>query len=573
MKYFYYLLLIFIPIQAAATPLDPITRFSELDSMIIILGNNKPAEAISYSNEQLQIAQKLANDSLIYIATDRRARLLDELGLYDESLKMLYVLLPKFEARTHDPRTGEIYYNIGNTYFQMRDHNSALDYYQKSKQAYILAGKPKDTTKVNFEIGLELVGTGKSAEGIQLIRHNLEVSQANHDDEATILGLDDLSNCYMEIGDYENSLKYQKELLNYPSVTKTNNIQAGINQHLAEILIEMKRYKDAQPYVTNAIHYASEMGSNDWLFDCYKNQAAIDEALGNYKSALENHKKYLALKDSVYKSDYDTKMSAMASLYELDHKQNAIRNLEKDKHLASVQIQRLYLILIALALLVILTVLWFYLRKNKAAQALREQFSAQLIQAQEEERQRIAKGLHDSVGQNILFIKNQVRHLFADSKPGLTQSVDDALEEVRNISKDLYPNQLEQYGLISSINDLCEKVRESTNIFVSSDIEMQNESHLSSDTRINCYRIIQECINNTIKHAAATAIRITGSLMGNQLQLIIQDNGCGFEKANLRGGSFGMLNMEERVRILRGKFELDTAPGKGTRSVFTIPVY
>ncbi|MBK8685652.1 MAG: hypothetical protein IPN26_12010 [Bacteroidetes bacterium] len=76
----------------------------------------------------------------------------------------------------------------------------------------------------------------------------------------------------------------------------------------------------------------------------------------------------------------------------------------------------------------------------------------------------MSKELHDSVGQNLLFIKNQIYKLLPERNPLLNQSVDLALEEVRNISKDLYPNQLEQYGLISAVENLCDKVKESTNL-------------------------------------------------------------------------------------------------------------
>jgi signal transduction histidine kinase len=349
-----------------------------------------------------------------------------------------------------------------------------------------------------------------------------------------------------------------------------------MNQHLAEMYVNLKQYSKAQQYVTEAIKYATDMGSNDWLFECYKNQSAIFEANKDYKNALLYHTKYLNTKDSVYKSNYDTKMSVMANLYELEHKQNEIKNLANENELASTKIQRLYLIIAALVLLIIIVFLFINHRKNRIEKILREKFSAQLIQTQENERQRISKELHDSVGQNILFIKNQIHKFLQDGNPALSKSVDSVLEEVRNISKDLYPNQLEQYGLLSAVDALCEKVKESTNVFISADLQLPDEKLLSRETKINCYRIIQECISNTLKHAAASAIRITSEFAEGKIQLIIQDNGRGFEQHILSAKaqhSFGMLNIQERVRILNGKFELETSPGNGTKSVFLIPVF
>ena len=136
-------------------------------------------------------------------------------------------------------------------------------------------------------------------------------------------------------------------------------------------------------------------------------------------------------------------------------------------------------------LLVVLTFgfTWYNSRKNLR---LKEEHSHQLILSQEKERQRISKELHDSIGQNMLFIKNQ---LIKENHPVLLTSVNETLEEVRNISKDLYPNQLERYGLAAAVDALAEKVKESSSIFVSHDLEGFGKE-ITADKQINYYCII-----------------------------------------------------------------------------------
>jgi signal transduction histidine kinase len=206
---------------------------------------------------------------------------------------------------------------------------------------------------------------------------------------------------------------------------------------------------------------------------------------------------------------------------------------------------------------------------------LQQKIAFQLIQAQEDERQRIAKDLHDSVGQNILFLKNHVQNNGDQiDTTKLVKSIDDALQEIRNISKNLYPNQLEKYGLIAAVEALADEVSQSTGIFVSSDMEGIEEI-LNNNVKINFYRIIQEFVNNTLKHAEATAIRITAQQTDQTIELIVQDNGKGFDKAEMQrkaNHSFGLLNMEERVKMLKGTFAIESEPGKGTKSTFSIPV-
>ena len=551
----------------------PLQRFGELDSIITSLVNNKPASAFNYVKEQINIAESLHNDSLLYIATLYQAQLMDQMGMYDETLRILYKLLPRFER--HDPykKAGEIMFDIGNTYFQLRDHKNAYNFYQKCKAAYSKDNRSSDTIRVNFEIGLELTALNRSNEGIALIKQNLEIAKRTGNEDLIIHGLDNLSNCYAEIGDWENSFLYQKQMLAYKGVYENNQTKTAFNQHLAEILIELKRYDEAQAYLSEAIKFATEMQSNDWLFDCYKNQSAIYEAKGNYAQALAYYKKYLATKDSVYKNDYDTKMSTMANLYELDHKQNEIESLAKDKLIASGKIQRLSLSIIALVLVSILIALYILYRKSKAEKHLKEDFASQLLNAQESERQRIAKELHDSVGQNILFIKNQLANP-TRNEAQLSKSVDAALEEVRTIAKGLYPNQLEKYGLAAAVEALSEQVRAASGIFVSSDMQ-GIDGALNKNVQINCYRIIQEFVNNTLKHAEATSIRITTEVSDSAIKLIVQDNGKGFDKSEWErkaNRSFGLLNMEERIKMLKGKFEIESEPGKGTKSTFSIPV-
>ncbi len=213
------------------------------------------------------------------------------------------------------------------------------------------------------------------------------------------------------------------------------------------------------------------------------------------------------------------------------------------------------------------------LKNEVEKRALQRDFSRQLIQTQESEKQRISQELHDSIGQNILFIKNQLtKNNTQNHLSPIIETVNDTIEEVRNISKDLYPNQLEKYGLTATVETLCEKVAESTGIFMSADFQ-DTEKYLSKETKIHVYRIIQESVNNVIKHAAATALRVTAEKQADNIRYLIQDNGKGFDKAILakkQQRSFGLLGMEERVKMLGGKLEVESRIAEGTKLIFTV---
>jgi signal transduction histidine kinase len=553
-------------------------QFVHLDSVFSATLTNDHVKSLQLSREQMAIARSLKQDSFLMRALINEGSALSTLGIFDSSLKDLYAALKLAETANNLKIKKSACSYIASIYQSMDDPRQSLEFYLKGKAAALQLLPLEDTLKINSEIGFELVAVGERQKGIDLIKQTLQTARQTGNQEQVVWGLDNLANVYADMGENRIALEYQLESLRNPEGLKDNLIKTGLNEHLSEIYVKLREWDNAQKYQKEALKYSRLIGSNDWLFECYKLQAMIDEGRGDYKSALKNHQVYVELKDSVYQQQYNVKMAAMSSLYELENKEKTISLLEKDKQLAAIELekQRTRALVLILILLIGSGFLFLYLRirHQKKINGIREAFSQDLIRTQEAERQRISRELHDSVGQNILFVKNQLQKQGIAGSGDLLLSMDHALEEVRNISKDLYPNQLEKYGLASAVDALAETTSESTGIFVSHDLEGIDEK-LNKEARINCYRIIQECLSNALKHAEATAIRITSELMGDRIQLIVQDNGKGFDKSILEKKahrSFGMINMEERVKMLRGKFDLETGMQKGTKLTFQIPV-
>jgi ligand-binding sensor domain-containing protein/signal transduction histidine kinase len=221
----------------------------------------------------------------------------------------------------------------------------------------------------------------------------------------------------------------------------------------------------------------------------------------------------------------------------------------------------------------------FYQRRvtqlQKAA-ATREEFARQLMASQEAERKRIAAELHDSLGQNLLIIKNrsilgdQVAANAAMAKEQfgeITDAVTQALGEVREIAYNLRPYHLDRVGLTGALEAMVEKVAETSGI--SFTIEVAPVDKLfSSEAELSLYRIAQECLNNIVKHSNATAASFNVERDTHNLTLTIEDNGQGFSPEALAADSarrgFGLLGMAERVRLLGGEYALHSAPGQGT---------
>jgi PAS domain S-box-containing protein len=212
----------------------------------------------------------------------------------------------------------------------------------------------------------------------------------------------------------------------------------------------------------------------------------------------------------------------------------------------------------------------------------RAEYTFQLIASQEAERTRIARELHDSLGQNLLLIKNRAQLEMAKMKlsddlreelQGISNLASQAITEVRQISHDLHPPQLDILGLTRAIQALIDNADESSGMTIDGKFDSVDDA-FPREAATNIYRIVQECLNNILKHSRAKKARVTLERDVHEVQLRIEDNGCGFktgENSNAEKG-LGLKNIAERVRMLGGKIKLDSKLDKGTHIEITIPI-
>ena len=229
-------------------------------------------------------------------------------------------------------------------------------------------------------------------------------------------------------------------------------------------------------------------------------------------------------------------------------------------------------------------VLYSRFKRLKEEQHRQAKFSQLLIELQEKERKRIASELHDGLGQNLLIIKNLAEMGNVGTLQDPKQYLDDisniagrSVAEVREIAHNLRPHLLDKLGLTKCLRAMVRQVAESSSISISEKI-CQLENFFSPEEEMNIYRIVQEGVNNIIKHSEATEASVTIAFKDNLLSIIISDNGKGFlinRKQLLppsQSGEFGLITMEERVKLLHGKLRIISVPGKETQVKVKIPI-
>ena len=223
----------------------------------------------------------------------------------------------------------------------------------------------------------------------------------------------------------------------------------------------------------------------------------------------------------------------------------------------------------------------FLKRRFARQQASRLEFARGMLESQESERRRIAASLHDSLGQNLLVIRSQA-HLALQSiadQSGVRQRLEEisdttvqALDEVREITHDLRPYQLDRLGLTQSIRALTRKVSESHSVSFACHVD-EIDGIFNSNSEIHVYRIIQEGINNIVKHSGATeATVVIKSSLGN-LSISIRDNGHGLAAGGAASDAgFGLSGIRERAEIMEGSARIDSVPGQGVNLQIQIPL-
>ncbi|MBI4830328.1 MAG: PAS domain S-box protein [Candidatus Lindowbacteria bacterium] len=209
--------------------------------------------------------------------------------------------------------------------------------------------------------------------------------------------------------------------------------------------------------------------------------------------------------------------------------------------------------------------------------------SKRLIEAQEEERRRIARDLHDELGQFVTSVKMNVDALlkFMDVHVpevdkiahSVHRTLGATMSTIRRISSALRPNVLDDLGLVAAIEAHLEQFAETTHITCQWKCHLESEEHFEAAVETCLYRILQEALNNVVRHAAASRVKVELFRQDESLAMIIEDNGCGFDISKMGAGqTLGVIGMRERAGLVGGAVGIQSIPGAGTRVEVEVPI-
>jgi len=563
-------------------------------------------EAFDNYNRSLEIMEEFGSkDDIIYallvmaIFYENQQDYAKVLYYYTRCLKINEEVGDKYGIAQSLQRIGRLYKNQGN-------YALALDHYTRCLKVY---DEIDDNNGLGFlleEIGNIYKDLQEYAQAIDYYSQSIKVER----NFTVVRVLSKIGDIYEIIGDYDKAVEYHNRGLKIIEErgVKGRNDAASSLVKIGIIYTIQGQYVRALDYLGRAFSIAQEK-SNIWLIrDAAEALWEAHKKYGNYQQSLEMHELYIAMRDSVDSKDDKRKLARFDFKYEFDKKTlaDSLRNIAKIEslelnhqmelakldhivELAQKETERNLYASAGLFLLFI-TFLFYQRKVNKNKLVLKEKEAAyqqELIYAsinsQENERRRIARDLHDEVGAMLSALKLQLgavgKKLSATgasedpTKPAVSL-VDETISNVRRISKDLLPPTLEEFGLAHALEDLADKVASASGIVIKKDIQPLSQ-RLEVERELALYRVIQEMMNNALKHSEASEFSLAMHEKEGRLHLSFSDNGKGFDvdaikKSKAGKTGLGLKNLENRVGAAGGSMQFTSRPGGGTKLEVTI---
>ncbi|BFP43241.1 hypothetical protein FGF1_40860 [Flavobacteriaceae bacterium GF1] len=294
--------------------------------------------------------------------------------------------------------------------------------------------------------------------------------------------------------------------------------------------------------------------------------ARVYDSLGDQGRTNAHLKAYHRIKDSIESVQKANAFSYYQGLYEAERKDSEIASQKSEIALLNAKNRVANQLMVFGGLGILALLLIFYLVRlqyaTKREQQVQVQFSRNLIKGQEGERTRVARELHDGVGQKLMLLAKRTK-LSGDSE--MASLATDTLEELRSVSRDLHPATLEKLGFSGAVRAIIDEVDANTDIFFTHNID-EVDDLLNDESSLQLYRIVQELLNNIVKHSGAKAVSVDIERKADGIAMVVRDNGKGFSvREKLRDtSSLGMRTLLERAKIAGAKFHVESKAAIGT---------
>lgn len=542
--------------------------------------------SLNVANQCLQLLQGKVEDPVLQAnLLNQKGRCYMRKNQYKEAIDMGYQVIDKAEKGKDILLQIKGKTLIGWAYLEIGQTNEALNWHLKALRTTSDTMLLEKYGILFANLALNYSSLGKPDSSFYYINKAVNYSRKNDNLFALSNSLAIQAQLY---GLYGKSQMSEAPLKEVVAIRKLIGDPFYIVSDMAQLGLYYAHNKQPEKGITicnEGIAIATKYKLDTKLFFLYSTLGENYKAQGNIRKYAEILEQIISLKDSIYQKNSAEAVAEMQAKYEVQKKENTIIQQKYD-------LTKKNFFIYSIAALFVCTLFfgYFFFKNRKKNQALKmkalemeqKKITTQAVmQAEEDERKRIAGDLHDSVAQKMVVAKlnlealgNQLTELDEPKKKiytNINTLLEESTTEVRNLSHSMMPQSFALSGLANTIRTFLEKISHpGLNIQFSAEGDFTN---IPENKALMIYRILQECVQNVLKHAKATKLDVSIIIENNEIDMIIEDNGVGFGPGNTAAiQSNGLKNVHSRIQYLNGKYEIDSSVDNGTILAFYIPL-
>ncbi|MFY0600198.1 MAG: tetratricopeptide repeat protein [Cyclobacteriaceae bacterium] len=544
--------------------------------------------ASSYYKKSLSIRVKLGrteDQATVYMNLGQVA---NQKGDYEEASYYYDSALIILKKSNDHVNTAKCLENMAVVLDKQGQMEAAHNRYMESMDIYNVLGNTEGKSRIHSHLGIQEKKRKKYKKAIKEFELSLKLKEKTGNKRGTAKTYNNLGDIEMELGNTEKAISFYLKSLNLSNEIDNQASIADSNLKLSKAYFIKNRLDTALELVNLAKSTLKRIDSKDNLSIAYFIRSSILERKGLHKKSLVDYKKYDSLESIVFNETKSQQIAELETKYETEKKEKEISEQKVQIQQASLERENLILTLAATLILAVLAIV-FYRQRAKMTRIVSERnFEKQvdemmeeqetkaldaMIEGQEKERARFAEELHDRLGSTLSATKLHVEALRSEEfeqihTRTISRLLDRAVEETRQISHDMLSGVLTKFGLVAAITDLKETIESANELRIKFET-IQFDERIDLEKEINLYRIVQELLSNTLRHAEADQVWIKIEKKEETIELYVSDNGKGFDTTLDRRG-IGLRNIETRVHKIRGRWSVASSDSEGTKNVFSI---
>lgn len=526
---------------------------------------------LAYLDTAQTFAERDDDNRLIAFIYYERALTLQRLNQWQESIENAFKAIDYSVTLSDSLTLAASHYLIGRTY----GYFGFVDKSEENLQKAVAFGKGLVYLYLIVHRYADvLIKNNKSALAIAQYQSALQLYKAGAKPSFLIITYAKIGQAQLSIKDYTAAANTLQTLENFDF--KMLESQPRVSLFKAEIFQYMgENQKALQTLNTFFIQYESGIYIISQT-DLLKTAARISAKLNLLDKTYQYYEDYISAKDSINTYNSKLQLEDLEQLYNKEKSKNEEIAL-KNTALEASRSQRTNMAVLLILALLLGGSSFFYIKTRSAKEKqvlllrIKEKQLEQCLEAQEIERQRLGRELHDGIGQSLAALKMQLQFDGdAQSKQTAVNSLETLCKEVRSISHHMMPLALEQNGLLNAMEQLLHF--SFRNVAIQVDFVTHGiYNRFPQKIEIHLYRIVQELISNILKHAKADKVGVQILKQKDKILLIVEDNGCGFSKDEQEKG-IGLSNIKSRLITVSGKVKIETSAAQGTYVRVVIPL-